>query len=267
MTIELTNHTDDDLTYSTIAIDNPPLNVLDLEHCRELVSCLHEVHADDRARVVILRGAGTAFSAGVDIKQHTPEHMPELLPAFHDVFDALLQLRAISVAAVHGHCLGGGAELAFACDRVIAESTARIGFPEIEVGCYPPVALCLLPYRANHGAAVEMIIGGAEIDLDRFVGWGMVHGVADAGKLDAAIEEELGRYRGKSPEVSALAAALLHEEERRTWGDRIRYFEQEYLECLLPHPDVAEGIAAFNEKRKPVWKQPDALVSPDDELF
>ena len=112
-------------------------------------------------RIVILRGSGRCFSTGVDIEQHTPELMPTLLPAFHEIFHRLLDLHAVTIAAVHSFCLGGAAELAFACDRVVAEETARLGFPEITVGCYPPVAIPLMARRIGQGRAAQMICGVA----------------------------------------------------------------------------------------------------------
>lgn len=267
MPIELLEHEEGGIQISTIAIDAPPLNVLDLDHCHEFTSCLNQIRADDRSRVVIIRGRGKGFSAGVDIKQHTPEMMPELLPAFHAIFHDLLGLRAITVAAVHGLCLGGGAEIALACDRVIAEENARISFPEILLGCYPPVALALLPYRVGPGMATKMILGAVDVDAKNWKNLRLVDRVCAPGTLDEAIADEVKNYHGKSPAVVGMTAGLLHEEARRAWGDRIPYFEKEYLDALLPHPDVAEGITAYLEKRTPAWQSPDEKVNPEDSLL
>lgn len=248
------------LTVATVTIDHAPAGVLDLEHVRELSSTLQQVRADDRARIVVLRGAGKVFSTGVDIRQHTAAGMPELLPAFHGLFDDLLGLPAVTIAAVHGRCLGGAAELAFACDRVLAEAGTEIGLPEIQLGCYPPVAIPLLAARLGVGRATEMILGGQPVPLETLAEWGLVHRIAKARGLEAAIDEECARYSRSSPAVVGMVAELLHEESRRLWGERIAAIEEFYLDVLLPHPDCAEGIAAFVEKRPPRWKGPEGLM-------
>lgn len=252
------------LTVETITIDHPSANVLDLEHVEELSSVLHQVRADDRARIVILRGAGDVFSTGVDIREHSPELMPRLLPAFHALFEDLLGLSAVTIAAVHGRCLGGAAELAFGCDRVIAEVDTEVGLPEIGLGCYPPAAIPQLLARVGIGRATGMILGGGNVAVETLAGWGLVDIVAAAGGIDESLDAELARYATWSPAVVGQVAQLLHEETRRMWADRVPRIESEYLEHLLPHPDCAEGIAAFNEKREPVWRAPDGLMTADD---
>ncbi|MEM7263339.1 MAG: enoyl-CoA hydratase/isomerase family protein [Planctomycetota bacterium] len=266
MSIELEYDTAGGVPIATITIDHGRHNILDLDHCQELTSTLREVHADDRSRVVVLRGAGDCFSSGVDVKQHNPDEMPTLLPAFHEVFDELLKLRAFTVAAIHGHCLGGAAELALACDRVVAESTANVALPEITLGCYAPVAIPLFPAKLPHGKAVGMMISGEPASVDELVACGAVDRVAKAGKLDDAVKAELKLFAGKSPAILGLLADLVHEEARRRWGDQIDVVEKEYLERLLPHPDVEEGIAAFLEKREPKWQDPDERPDPREAL-
>jgi len=252
------------LIVSTVTIDHEPAGVLDLEHVRELSGVLRQIRADDRSRVVVLRGSGKVFSTGVDIRQHTAETMPELLPAFHALFEDLLGIPAITIAAVHGRCLGGAAELAFACDRVIAAAGTEIALPEIRLGCYPPVAIPLLAARVGVGRAIPMILGGAPVPLESLAEWGLVHRVVPPEGLRAAIEEECEIYSRTSPAVLGMVAEHLHEESRRTWGGRIPAIEEAYLEILLPHPDCAEGIAAFVEKRPARWKGPEGLMGPDE---
>ncbi len=263
MGIERADRVERGITVATITLNHPPVHILDLAHCEELQSALAEVRADDRARVLVLRGAGRCFSAGVDIKQHTKELMPALLPAFHSIFFELLGLQSVNVALVNGVCMGGAAELAFACDRVIAEENARISFPEIQLGCYPPVAIPLLTQRAGHGRAVAAVLGGREIPVAAFAQWGLVDVVAPAGGLDDALQREIALYHDKSPAVLGMTAHLLHEEALRTWGSRIKHMEAEYLEKLLPHPDVAEGIAAFAAKRPARWRSLDEGIDLD----
>lgn len=252
------------LTVTTVTIDHAPAGVLDLEHVRELSGALRQVRADDRARIVVLRGAGPVFSTGVDIRQHTAETMPELLPAFHALFEDLLGLPAITIAAVHGRCLGGAAELALACDRVIAAEGTEVGLPEIRLGCYPPVAIPLLAARIGVGRATELVLGGRPVPLEDLASWGLVHRIAPPAGLAAAVDDEIALYSRASPAVIGMVAELLHEESRRLWAARIPAIEAAYLEVLLPHPDCAEGIAAFIGKRTPRWKEPEGLMGPGE---
>ncbi|MDP7038767.1 MAG: enoyl-CoA hydratase/isomerase family protein [Myxococcota bacterium] len=254
MPIHQEHVTVDGVPTCSLTIENGRANILDFKHCEALTKALRALAEEDVVRVVIIRGAGKLFSAGVDISQHTPDFMPKLLPAFHEIFDALLGLRAITIAAVRRHCLGGAAELAFACDRVVAEECARIGFPEIKVGCYPPVALAILPFRAHHGAMVEMVCSGDEVAPSQLHAWGLVDRLAPEGGMDTALEAELALYGGKSPAVLGLAAAEMHGRARKAWGESIPALEKVYLEKLLPHPDATEGIKAFEEKRQAQWQ-------------
>ena len=264
MGIERTDQKRGGITVTTVTIDHAPANVLDLEHVRELSSVLHQIRADDRTRVLVLRGNGSVFSTGVDIREHTPEVMPTLLPAFHAVFDDLWGVSAVTIAAIHGRCLGGAAELAFACDRVIAEEGTEVGLPEIGLGCFPPVAIPQLVARVGIGRATEMILGGGRVDVSTLVSWGLIDVATADGSLDAAIDTEVKRFESWSPAVLGQVAHLLHEQVRRSWGGEIPRIENDYLENLLPHPDCAEGIAAFVEKRAAVWQKPDGLMGPDE---
>ncbi|MCA8962590.1 MAG: enoyl-CoA hydratase/isomerase family protein [Planctomycetes bacterium] len=266
MPIHLDNKVHRGVPFSSVTIEHGPHNILDLDHCRELTSALQEIRADDRSRVVVLRGHGKCFSSGVDIKQHTREEMPELLPAFHEIFAELLKLRAFTIAAVHGHCLGGAAELALACDRVVAESSASIGLPEVTLGCYPPVAIPLLPERLPTGMAVGMLISGQPANTEELCRHGAVDRVVTGGQLQAGVEAELDLFAQKSPAILGMIADLVHDEARRRWGERIPHMETQYLEKLLPHPDVEEGIAAFLEKREPRWQDPDERPDPREAL-
>src|SRR5690349_10744423 len=135
-----------------ITWERPPLNVLDLAVLRELDQALTQCAQDPAVDVVLLQGAGArAFSAGVDIRDHTKEKVPEMLDAVHGAMRKLLAMPQVTVAAVRGLCLGGGCEVASSCDLIVATEDSAFATPEIFVGCYPPVALArfasLIGYR------------------------------------------------------------------------------------------------------------------------
>ena len=126
---------------ATLLIQRPPLNILDLSTLRSLRSCLGELMVDPDLQLLILRGAGDrAFSAGVAVEDHTEDKVPDMLQEFHGAIAILRDMPAVTLAVVHGHCLGGGMELAAGCDLVVASRESRFGQPEIKLGCFPPLA-------------------------------------------------------------------------------------------------------------------------------
>ena len=159
--------------------------------------------------------------------------------------------------------MGGAAEIALACDRVLCQEGARFSFPEIRIGAYPPVAIPMLTHRAGHGRATRAILSGEDLPLEELSSWGLIGPVAKKGELDKAVEDEVALYAGQSPTVLGMTARLLHDEAYRAWGERIDHVEEEYLEKLLPQADAAEGIRAFEEKRDPVWKSLDDPIDLD----
>ncbi len=120
-----------------ITLHNPPLNVIDIPMMEELSSAIAEADASPEIWTIVLRGAGKCFSAGVDVAAHAPETVTEMLNKFHAFIRALLASSKITVAVVHGQCLGGGAELAMVCDIVITAESAEWAFPGIGLGCFP----------------------------------------------------------------------------------------------------------------------------------
>src|SRR6267143_416063 len=124
-----------------IALHNPPLNVIDIPMMEQLAAAIAEAEACPDVTVIAFAGSDKVFSAGVDVAAHTSEHVQEMLTNFHAVFRAVVSARKVAVATVHGHCLGGGAELAMVCDIVVASESSTWGFPEISLGCFPPVAV------------------------------------------------------------------------------------------------------------------------------
>src|SRR4051812_44662006 len=139
-----------------LTFERPPLNVLDIHLLREIDQTLSSCAADTLVDVIILQGAGQrAFSAGVDIRDHTKEKVPEMLEVVHGVIRKVLSLPQVTIAAVRGVCLGGGCELASSCDLVIASENSSFATPEISVGCYPPVALARFSSLIGYHRAAE----------------------------------------------------------------------------------------------------------------
>ena len=131
---------------ASIVLNRPPLNIINLEMMDELSAAWQEVE-DLKAQVVVISAAGDTFSAGVDVADHAVGRIEGMLEKFHHLVLNIRNSDCITIAAIQGHTLGGGAELAMMCDLTIAADDARIGLPEISLGCYPPVAAAHLPAR------------------------------------------------------------------------------------------------------------------------
>ena len=120
-----------------INLSNPPLNVIDIPMMEELAQALTELQSNQGISAIVIGGAGKAFSAGVDVAAHAPDAVETMLTRFHAVIRTIISSPKVAIAAVHGHCLGGGAELGMVCDLVYTAESAIWGFPEIRLGCWP----------------------------------------------------------------------------------------------------------------------------------
>ena len=240
---------------ATVVINRPPLNILDLASLREFRATLLSVLKDSSVHLVEFSGAGArAFCAGTDIRDHVRQRAPELLREFHGLIRAVMGARCPTVAIVRGHCLGGGMELAMACDFILAASGARFGQPEIKVGAIPPVASILLPKLIPEKKALEMILTGESIDAEEAFRLGLVNRVAPEANLEREAEIFSDSLLAQSPAILALARKTARVTLRQAFEVALRETERIYLEELLPTEDAAEGIQAFVEKRPPKWK-------------
>ncbi len=236
-----------------IRLLNPPLNVIDLAMAQQLTELLSEIGSRRDLSVVVFEGDPRAFSAGVDIKAHVPEHIREMLTGFNALIRAVVASRKITIAVVRGACLGGGGELAAVCDLVYTARDATWGFPEIKLGCYPPVAAVALPALVGQKRAEELIFTGRQISGDEAVAIGLANRAARAEELESVLQETLGQLAQMS------AAALAHAKKAVYAWDAIHFdkglarAEKIYLEELMTTEDAREGVAAFLEKRPAKW--------------
>jgi cyclohexa-1,5-dienecarbonyl-CoA hydratase len=238
----------------SITLDRPPLNVLNLALLRELDAALDACAAEASADVVVLRGGGgRAFSAGVDIKDHTREKVPEMLEVVHGAMRKLLALPQVTIAAVQGACLGGGCELASCCDFILASEDSSFATPEILVGCYPPVAVARFSSLIGYRRAADLILSGRTISAQEALSMGLVSRVAPSGQVEAALTSLTGELLAKSGAVMRISAKALRESALRGFADALGRSEEVYLRELLATEDVEEGVRAFLEKRKPRW--------------
>jgi len=235
-------------------MDRPPLNVLDIALLRELDDALTACAEDTAADVMVIEGAGQrAFSAGVDIRDHTREKVPEMLDVVHGVIRKLLALPQVTIAVVRGVCLGGGCELASSCDLVVASEESSFATPEIHVGCYPPVALARFSSLIGYHRAAEMILTGRTFSAQEALAMGLINRVFPGDQLEGELKSLLEELLGKSGAVLRIALKGLRELSLKGFADALRRSEDLYCTELLHTEDVEEGIRAFLEKRKPQW--------------
>jgi cyclohexa-1,5-dienecarbonyl-CoA hydratase len=236
-----------------ITLDRPPLNVMDIAMMRELDHALTEIIK--RSDFIVFQGAGPkGFSAGAEVKDHTPDRAADMLRAFHAIFRILAHADCVTIAAVHGACLGGGCELATFCDFVVATESARFGQPEIKLGCFPPVAVVTFPALIGLRAALDLILTGRTILAPEAKQLGLVSRVVPDDGLAAGVEELLGELRKLSPAVIHLTRWGLLERAGMDFEKSLRDAEELYLNELMKTEDAQEGIRAFLEKRSPVWQ-------------
>jgi cyclohexa-1,5-dienecarbonyl-CoA hydratase len=236
-----------------LTLVNPPLNVIDLAMARELHQTLAELESRPDISVIVFEGDARAFSAGVDVKAHLPEQIHEMLATFHAVIRAIVASRKVTIAAVRGACLGGGAELAAVCDMVYTARDASWGFPEIKLGCYPPVAAVALPTLVGQKHATELILTGRQISGDEAVAIGLATRSARAEELETMIHETLVDLQQLSPAALAHTKKALYAWDAIHFDKGLARAEKIYLEELISTADAREGIIAFLDKRPPKW--------------
>jgi cyclohexa-1,5-dienecarbonyl-CoA hydratase len=239
-----------------ITLNKPPLNVLNIAMMREINAALEELDDDPSVKVLVFEAAegSKAFSAGVDVSEHTADKVEEMIEVFHRIFRLLDKLEVPTVAVVGGAALGGGCELVLFCDMVIASERASFGQPEIQVGVLPPIAVVALPAIIGPKKAMEMVLIGDRIRAPEALQLGLVNKVVPPEELRAAADEFVGKLAKLSGAVLRLTKRAVRLGSAGSFADGLAAVEELYLGSLMETEDAHEGLAAFMEKRPPVWK-------------
>lgn len=240
-------------TAAQITLRNAPLNVIDIPMMEELVEVLAGIEPQSDVSVVVLRGEGKSFSAGVNVADHTPDKVESMLQKFHAVIRTLVATKKVTVAAVHGNCLGGGAELAMVCDLVYTTTSARWGFPEIKLGCFPPVACTALAALVGQKRAAELILTGRTINGAAAAEIGLACCAVEEEKLEATIESKIAELVRLSPAALAVTKRACYAWDAMHFDKGLARAEKIYMEELMNTADAQEGIRAFMEKREAKW--------------
>jgi cyclohexa-1,5-dienecarbonyl-CoA hydratase len=237
-----------------ITLTHPPLNVIDFQMMDELFAAIQQLEQRKEISVVIIGGGERAFSAGVDVAVHTPDLVQTMLQNFHGVILALTRFPKISIAEVHGACLGGGAELAMVCDMCFTTPDAKWGFPEIALGCYPPVACTALASLVGQKRAADLVFTGRTFSGEEAAAWGLANESHPEGELQQAIQRTVDHLLKLSPAALGVAKKAFYAWDSMHLDKGLARAEKIYLEELMQTEDVKEGITAWMEKRKPSWK-------------
>jgi cyclohexa-1,5-dienecarbonyl-CoA hydratase len=236
-----------------IVLERPPLNVVDLGMAHELVDAIGRAAKESGLGALVLAARGRAFCAGVDVRDHLPDRGADMIRTFDRACAGLLAIETPVVAAVQGAALGGGAELALACDLVWAADGATLGFPEIKLGVFPPIAAALLSGFVSAPRAAELVLTGRVIKAAEAERIGLVNRVVPDGELDAAVEALVAQLAALSPDALRVAKRALRLGRGRPAPEAIAAAEQLYLDERLEAADAVEGLRSFMEKRPPGW--------------
>lgn len=237
-----------------VTLDLPPLNILHNPMLAEFNTLLEALTADADLAAIVIGSKGKAFSAGVDIRDHAPDKISEMLSLFHGIFRKLASTDALTIAAVNGAALGGGCELACFCDVVLASDRSRFGQPEVKVGVFPPVAASILPIQIGIRKAIELNALGEVIDAAEAHRIGLVSHVYPAAEFDTRVDKYLADIRKLSRPVVRLTKKATSLMAREQILAHLEQAESLYLNELMALSDAHEGIEAFMEKRTPEWK-------------
>jgi enoyl-CoA hydratase len=242
--------------YALVQLSRPEvLNALNIQIMQDLVQALETLDKDDRVRCIILTGNEKAFAAGADIKEMAGATAMEML--VRDQFarwDRIRKIKKPLIAAVSGFALGGGCELAMACDIIIASETAKFAQPEINIGVMPGAGGTQRLTRATGKAkSMELVLTGRMMPANEALECGLINKIVP-------VEYYLEEARAMAREIASkppLAVRLAKEAVLKAFDTTIEggmEFERKNFYLLFASEDQKEGMKAFVEKRKPEWK-------------
>ncbi|MFL5236368.1 MAG: enoyl-CoA hydratase [Rhizomicrobium sp.] len=240
-----------------ITLNRPKaLNALNSELLSELCDVLEGWDAGDTVRCVVLTGSERAFAAGADIREMQPRTYMEMFKAnfFADSADRISGIRKPIIAAVAGYALGGGCELAMLCDFIIAADTAKFGQPEINLGVMPGIGgTQRLTRFVGKSRAMEMCLTGRNMDAAEAERSGLVSRVVPAAELMNEALKAAHTIAEKSAPIVVMTKEAINRAYETTLAEGIR-FERRTFHSMFATEDQKEGMAAFSEKRKPVFR-------------
>ncbi len=232
-------------------------NALSLHMLEELCSCLEEVAGKGDAKVIILKGAGTAFCSGHDLKEILGNELNHIRHLFHTCGNLMMLIHAIPqpvIAQVHGIATAAGCQLVAACDLAVAEETARFATPGVKIGLFCATPMVALSRAVGRKKALEMLLTGEFISAKE----AMVHGLVSRVVAEGHLEEETWRLAREIAQYSLVTLGLgklAFYQQIEMAEAQAYHYAKEVISSNAVMPDAVEGMRAFLEKRTPVWRE------------
>ncbi|MFQ5521087.1 MAG: enoyl-CoA hydratase-related protein [Candidatus Methylomirabilia bacterium] len=236
-----------------VRLNRPPLNLLGPELIESLRDAFQGLARNPAVRLAIIAGSGRVFSAGADVKVLKDLDVvsaKRFITALHESIRAVHEAPFPVIAMLHGVCLGGGFELAMACDLRTASSDCRMGLPEIKVGVPSVIEAALMPGLIGPGRAAEFLLTGEMITTEQALQWGLLNRVALPGALEAVTEELAGKILACAPTAVRTQKELLNRWRQTDLAAAIRYGINAFAASYATG-EPREAMTAFLEKRPP----------------
>ena len=237
-----------------IIFQRPKHNVLNIDMMNELNSELESLVDDHELKCALLLGEGPSWCAGVEVADHKPEMVDEMITVFSRIFQLLEMIKVPTIAAVHGTCLGGGMEVAIACDMIVAGESAIFGQPEIRLGFFPPYAAIRLPHLIGPARTIEICTTGNRYSANEAMQMGFVSRVVPDTDFFRGIEKITGAITSCSPLILRLNKKAVKDHLHMDFPGAMKGVNDLFLNTLMKTEDTLEGIESFENRRKPDWK-------------
>ncbi len=237
-----------------ITLNRPKFNMMNIEMMNELNGLFEDLLNDDDLKCVVINAEGKHFCTGVEVADHKPAIVDDMIATFNRIFELTEQLEVPIIAVVQGYCLGGGMELTIACDVIVAGQGAQFGQPEIKVGFFPPYAAMRLPQLVGPAKAIEICTTGKFYSAAEAHGLGMIAHVVEDDQIGEAAEKIIKEIQANSPLIIRLNKRAVKQHLGLSFKPALEGVSDLFLNTLMKTEDTREGIASYEEQRKPVWK-------------
>lgn len=237
-----------------IVLNRPKHNVLNIDMMQELTELLAQLNNDAELTCVVIAAQGASWCAGVEVSDHKPALAPEMIRVFDAMLKQIHALGVPSIAAVHGACLGGGMEVAIACDMIAASKAAVFGQPEIKLGFLPPYAAVRLPHLVGPAKAVEICTTGRRYSAEAVHRMGLAAELLDPDDFDEGLDKLIKEIQHCSPLIIRLNKTAVTQHLGMNLDAAMARVNDLFLNQLMRTEDTLEGIKSFEEKRRPEWK-------------
>ena len=237
-----------------VTLARPKHNVLNIEMMKELIGELEALKTDRDLKCIVISGEGPSWCAGVEVADHKPGQVDDMIATFNRMLELIEGQEVPTSAAVQGACLGGGMEAAIACDIIVAGQSAVFGQPEIKLGFFPPYAAIRLPQLVGPGKAIEICTTGKRYLAEDALAMGFINYCVEDGRLAETTETLVKEIQYSSPLIVRLNKRAVKQHLGLAFPAALKGVSDLFLNTLMKTADTLEGIASFEGKRKPAWK-------------